>query len=128
MEKGDIFLFAISPLVPEIFRSVLYYANLVTDDVTRFASIVVETQNQEHLCKLWGNAIETWQVCCTLRNTPDGTYCDVAMVICSISSCRFFTSNIGICDSIRRSTWSCLYRKVNKETQCNLSVSLRGRP
>ena len=51
MKKGDIFLFAISSLVPEIFKSVLYCANFVTDDVTRFASIVAKTQNQEYLCK-----------------------------------------------------------------------------
>ena len=34
----------------------------------------------------WCNAIETWQVCCTLRNIPDGIHFDVAMATFSVST------------------------------------------
>ena len=40
------------------------------------ASLVVQVQLR--------NAIETWQVCCTLRNIPDGIHFDVAMATFSV--------------------------------------------
>ena len=41
--------------------------------------------------------IEIWQGYCTLRNIPDGTHFDVAMVTCSVSVPSALKSNITIC-------------------------------
>ena len=50
MKKNGVFLFVISHLVPEIFKiSVL--CKLGTDDVIRFVSMEVKTQNREYLGK-----------------------------------------------------------------------------
>ena len=43
MKKNGIFLFVISPLVPEIFK-------IGTDDVIRCDNMEVKTQNREYLC------------------------------------------------------------------------------
>ena len=50
MKKNDVFLFAISPLVPEIFK-IFGLCKSGTDDVIRCDSMEVKTQNREHLCK-----------------------------------------------------------------------------
>ena len=50
MKKNGVFLFAISPLVPEIFK-IFVLRKLSTDDVIRCDSMEVKTQNREYLCK-----------------------------------------------------------------------------
>ena len=58
MEKGGVFLFLISSLVPEIF-TILYYANELIDDVTSGSSMVpkhkinnISANNKAMLIKL----------------------------------------------------------------------------
>ena len=48
--KNGIFLFVISPLIPEIFKSFVL-CKLGTDDVIRCVNMEVKTQNREYLCK-----------------------------------------------------------------------------
>ena len=48
MKENGIFLFVISPLVPEIFK-IFVLCKLGTDDVIRRDK--VKTQNREYLCK-----------------------------------------------------------------------------
>ena len=50
VKKNDIFLFVISPLVPEIFKT-FAFCKLGTDDVVRCDSMGVKTQSREYLCK-----------------------------------------------------------------------------
>ena len=50
MKKNGVFLFVISPLVPEIFK-IFVSRKLGTDDVVRCDSMEVKTQNREYLCK-----------------------------------------------------------------------------
>ena len=48
MKKNGIFLFVISPLVPEIFK-IFVLCKLGTDDVIRCDNMEVKTQNREYL-------------------------------------------------------------------------------
>ena len=48
MKKNSIFLFVISPLVPEIFK-IFVLCKLGTDDVIRCVNVEVKTQNREYL-------------------------------------------------------------------------------
>ena len=50
MKKNGVFLFAISPLVPDIFK-IFVLCKSGTDDVIRCDSMEVKTQNREYLCK-----------------------------------------------------------------------------
>ena len=50
VKKNGIFLFVISPLVPEIFK-IFVLCKLGTDDVIRCVNMEVKTQNREYLCK-----------------------------------------------------------------------------
>ena len=50
MKKNGIFLFVISPLVPEIVK-IFVLCKLGTDDVIRCDNMAVKTQNREYLCK-----------------------------------------------------------------------------
>ena len=51
MKKNGVFLFAISHLVPEIFK-IFVLCKLGTDDViTRCENMEGKTQNREYLCK-----------------------------------------------------------------------------
>ena len=50
VKKNGIFLFVISPLVPEIFK-IFILCKLGTDDVIRCVNMEVTTQNREYLCK-----------------------------------------------------------------------------
>ena len=50
MKKNGIFLFVISPLVPEIFK-IFVLCKLGTDDIIRCVNMEVKTQNREYLCK-----------------------------------------------------------------------------
>ena len=49
-KKNGVFLFVISHLVPGIFKIVVL-CKLGTDDVIRFDSMEVKTENREYLCK-----------------------------------------------------------------------------
>ena len=50
VKKNGIFLFVISPLVPEIFK-IFALCKLGTDDVIRCDNMEVKTQNREYLYK-----------------------------------------------------------------------------
>ena len=50
VKKSGVFLFVISPLVPEIFKTFVL-CKLGTDDVIRCESMEVKTQSREYLCK-----------------------------------------------------------------------------
>ena len=50
VKKNGIFLFVISPLVPEIFK-IFVLCKLGTDDVIGCVNMEVKTQNREYLCK-----------------------------------------------------------------------------
>ena len=50
MKKSGVFLFAISHLVPEIFK-IFVICKFGTDDVIRCVNMEVKTQNREYLCK-----------------------------------------------------------------------------
>ena len=50
MKRNDVFLFAISPVVPEIFK-ILVLCKLGTDDVIRCDNMEVKTQSREYPCK-----------------------------------------------------------------------------
>ena len=50
MKKNGIFLFVMSPLVPEIFK-IFALCKLGTDDVVRCDSMGVKAQSREYLCK-----------------------------------------------------------------------------
>ena len=51
MKKNGIFLFVISPLVPEIFKIFFLLCKLGTDDDIRCDNMEVKTQNRKYLCK-----------------------------------------------------------------------------
>ena len=51
LKKNGVFLFALSSLVPEIFKTFVL-CKLGTDDITRCDTMGVKTkQNREYLCK-----------------------------------------------------------------------------
>ena len=50
MKKNGVFLYVISPLVPEIFK-IFVLCKLGTDDVITCDSMEVKTRNREYLCK-----------------------------------------------------------------------------
>ena len=75
MKRNGIFLFVISHLVPEIFKS-FELCKLDTDDVIRCDNMEVKAQNREYLSKLRCKTIGIWQAYCTLRNAPYDVYVD----------------------------------------------------
>ena len=97
----------ISFFVPEIF-TFSYYANLVTDDVSGYASTVVRHKIENISANNEANAVETWQGCCILRNIQDGIHFDVTMATCSVPVSCPFKINFTICQSTRQNTWSYL--------------------
>jgi len=50
VKKSGVFLFVVSPLVPEIFKTFVLCKS-GTDDVIRCESMEVKTQSREYLCK-----------------------------------------------------------------------------
>ena len=57
MKKNGVFLFVISPLVPEIFK-IFVLCKLGTDDIIRCDSTGIKTQSREYLCKYSNTAMK----------------------------------------------------------------------
>ena len=71
MKKNGIFLFVISPLVPEMFK-IFLLCKLGTDDVIRCDNMEVKTQNREYLQVMMQN---NWNLASTLYTTKCATRC-----------------------------------------------------